>query len=54
MAFKTFSNIGSDFTAPLTAPVGAPGTAGWEPSVLYMLALVAAEIFAVAWIVKHL
>lgn len=54
MAFKTYSNLGNDFMQPLTSPVGAPGTKGWEPSVLYMLALVAAEIVLVAWIHKHL
>ena len=54
MAFKTYSNLGNDFMAPLTSPVGAPGTTGWEPSVLYMLALVVAEITLVTWIHKHL
>ena len=54
MAFKTYSNLGNDFMAPLNSPVGAPGTKGWEPSVLYMLALVAAEIILVGWIHKHL
>jgi hypothetical protein len=54
MAFKTYTNLGNDVMAPITSPVGAPGTTGWEPSVLYMLVLVAAEIFLVAWIHSHL
>ena len=54
MAFKTYMNSGSNTMAPITSPVGAPGTTGWEPSVLYMLGLVAAEIFLVAWIHAHL
>lgn len=54
MAFKTYTNLGNTPMAPLTNSVGAPGSTGWEPSVLYMLALVAAEIVLVAWIHKHL
>ena len=54
MAFKTYSNLGNDFMQPLTSPVSAPGSTGWHPSVLYMLALVAAEIVLVGWIHKHL
>ena len=54
MPFKTYSNLGYNMVAPLSNSVGAPGSTGWEPSVLYMLALVAAEIFLVAWIHAHL
>lgn len=50
MAFKTYSNLGNDVMAPITSPVGAPTSTGWSPSVLYMLFLVAAEIFLVGWI----
>jgi hypothetical protein len=59
MAFKTYVNAsagaGVGGMAPITSPSGGkaiPG--GWHPTVLYMIVLVAAEIFAVAWISKHL
>lgn len=54
MAFKTYTNLGNDVMAPLSNPVGAPGTTGWQPDVLYMLVLVTAEVFLVAWIHAHL
>ena len=41
--------------APITSPSGGGNAAGgWHPTVLYMIALVAAEIALVAWISKHL
>jgi len=59
MAFKTYVNAsagaGVGGMAPIASPSGGsavPG--GWHPTVLYMIGLVAAEIFAVAWISKHL
>lgn len=61
MAFKTYLNAGAGVGgnagfAPVTSPGGSvsPGPGGWHPSVLYMIALVAVEIIAVAWISKHL
>lgn len=60
--FKTYVNAGvgtqgADSFAPVSSPSGggvgsAPG--GWTPSVLYMIALIALEIAAVAWLSKHL
>ena len=60
--FKTYLNAGagagSGGMAPITSPSGGvqseTGPGGWHPSVLYMIALVAAEIAAVAWLSKHL
>lgn len=59
--FKTYANAGintqgSDGFAPITAPSGGSpsGPGGFHPTVLYMVALIAAEIIAVAWISKHL
>lgn len=58
--FKTYLNAGAGAGTggmqPVQSPSGGrPSTAaGWHPSVLYMLALVAAEIAAVAFISKHL
>jgi hypothetical protein len=58
MAFKTYVNASAGSTgnmAPITSPGGSGGGAsGWHPTVLYMIALVVAEIAAVAWISKHL
>lgn len=59
MPFKTYVNAsagaGAGGMAPIASPSGGksvPG--GWHPTVLYMVGLVALEIFAVAWISKHL
>ena len=56
MAFKTYVNSGSDYLmSPVTSPSGgASGSSGWTPSVIYMLALVAAEIVLVGWLSKKL
>jgi hypothetical protein len=61
MPFKTYVNAsagaGAGGMAPIASPSGGsggPGAGGWHPTVLYMLALVVAEIAAVAWISKHL
>ena len=59
--FKTYLNAGagtqgSGNMAPVSSPSGGSGSGpgGWTPSVLYMVALVAAEIVLVAWLSKHL
>jgi hypothetical protein len=43
---------------PPTAPQGGAATAagpgGWEPTVLWMLGLVIAEIFAIGFLSRHL
>lgn len=55
MAFKTFVRSGSsNAMTPIMSPGGGMNQSGWTPSVLYMLALVAAEIFAVGWLSKRL
>ena len=60
MAFKTYINAGagagSGGMAPIASPSGGGGNiaGGWHPTVLYMLALIVAEVVAVAWISKHL
>lgn len=59
MAFKTYLNAGAGAggggMAPVTSPSGGGVTAGgWHPDVLYMIALVVAEIALVAFISKHL
>jgi hypothetical protein len=58
MPFKTYLNAsagaGNGGMAPVTSPSGGKTAGGWHPTVLYMIALVAAEIAAVAWISKHL
>lgn len=57
MAFKTYVDSGADYLmAPVSSPSGGSGSSGsgWTPSVLYMLILVAAEIFLVGWITKKL
>jgi hypothetical protein len=58
--FKTYLNAsggagGSAGMQPLTAPSNSGGLNGaWNPSLLFMLGLVAAEIIAVGFISKHL
>lgn len=60
MAFKTYLNASAGAGAGGMAPImssgggGTSGAGGFHPTVLYMIALVAAEIIAVAWITKHL
>lgn len=58
MPFKTYLNAsagaGAGGMAPIASPSGGSAPGGWHPTVLYMVALVAAEIVAVAWISKHL
>ena len=57
MAFKTYLNAGAGGggMAPVASPSGGGVTAGgWHPDVLYMIALVVAEIALVAFISKHL
>lgn len=60
MAFKTYLNAsagaGAGGMAPIVSPSGGGGVGpgGWHPTVLYMIALVVAEIAAVAFIAKHL
>ena len=60
MAFKTYLNagagMGSGGMAPVTSPSGGGGNVagGWHPDVLYMIALVVAEVALVAFISKHL
>lgn len=60
MPFKTYLNASAGTSgggmAPIASPSGGGGNVagGWHPTVLYMIGLVAAEIFAVAWISKHL
>ena len=57
MAFKTYLNAGAGAggMAPVTSPSGGGVSAGgWHPDVLYMIALVVAEIALVAFISKHL
>ena len=61
MPFKTYLNAsagaGAGGMAPLSSPSGGGGGAGpggWHPDVLYMLALVVAEVALVAFISKHL
>jgi hypothetical protein len=45
-------------TQPAMAPVisssAGSGAGGWDPSTMYMVVLVLAEIVAVAWLSKHL
>lgn len=57
--FQTYAGIqagGSPqpMAGPKSTGMGAGSTGAWEPSVLYLLGLVIAEIFAVAFLVKHL
>ena len=59
--FKTYLSAGAGTQgagniAPVTSPSGGGGSGpgGFHPTVLYMLALVAAEVIAVAWLSKHL
>ena len=59
--FKTYINAsagvsGPQGMAPVMSPKGGGGSGpgGWEPSVLYLLGLIIAEIAAVAYISKHL
>ena len=60
MAFKTYLNAGAGAggggMAPVASPSGGGGNVagGWHPDVLYMIALVVAEIALVAFISKHL
>ena len=60
MPFNTYVNAsagaGAGGMAPIASPSGGGGSVpgGWHPTVLYMIAFVALEIFAVAWISKHL
>lgn len=56
--FQTYAGVQAGGNA--TPIQGAKSTGrsssstGWEPSVLYLLGLTIAEIFAVAFLVKHL
>ena len=54
--FQTFSGFQSgEQVKPVTAPSGAAASpSGWTPSVLYMIALVIAEILAVGYLSTHL
>ena len=59
--FKTYMNASAGVSgpggmAPVMSPKsgGSSGAGGWEPSVLYLLGLIIAEIAAVAYISKHL
>lgn len=57
--FKTYVNASAGVAGPagmqpISAPSQAKGPGGWEPSVLYMIGLIIAEIAAVAWLSKHL
>ena len=58
--FKTYVNASAGVAGPTgMQPVTSPSTGkttagGWHPSVLYMIALVAAEIFIVGYISKKL
>lgn len=56
MSFKTYVNSGADYLmSPVTSPQGGnSGQSGWTPSVLYMLALVVAEVLLVGWLTKKL
>jgi hypothetical protein len=46
------------FTQPAMGPVtsasAGSGPGGWDPSTMYMVVFVLAEIVAVAWLSKHL
>jgi hypothetical protein len=54
VAFKTYADSGASYLmAPIGNPSGGGSAGGWEPSVLYLLLLVAAEILLVGWIGKH-
>jgi hypothetical protein len=51
------ASVGSGASANRSAATGAgaaAGPGGWHPDVLYMLALVIAEVVVVAWLSKHL
>jgi hypothetical protein len=54
----TKTSIGAGASANAAAPAGlskSGGTVGgWEPSVLWLLALIIAEVFAVAFLSRHL
>lgn len=56
--FQTYAGVQAGGNAtPIqgATSTGRSGSAGgWEPSVLYLLGLVIAEIVAVAFLVKHL
>lgn len=58
--FKTYVNAsagvsGPSGMTPVTSPSGGKtGSGGWQPSVLYMILLVAAEIFLVGYVSKKL
>jgi len=57
--FKTYMNASAGVSGPggmqpVTSPKGSSAASGWEPSVLYLIGLVIAEIAAVAFISKHL
>jgi hypothetical protein len=56
MSFKTYVDSGSDYLmSPVTSPGGGQsGGSGWTPSVLYMLALVVAEVLFVGWLTTKL
>lgn len=51
MAFKTFTGSGQPMgpvaSAQSTGPGGVTGPGGWHPTVLYMIALLVAEVFLV-------
>lgn len=57
--FKTYAGVqagsGTGRPAAVSSPGGSrPGPGGWEPSVLYMLGLVIAEVIAVGFLSRHL
>jgi hypothetical protein len=39
---------------PVTSASAGSGTSGWEPTTMYMIGFVVAEIVAVGWLSKHL
>ena len=59
--FKTYLSAGAGTQgagniAPVMSPSGGSGSGpgGWEPSVLYLIGLIIAEIAMIAWLSKHL
>ena len=60
MAFKTYASFSgqggasASSAAAVSGPSSAAGPGGWHPTILYLLALVAAEIVAVGFLSRHL
>ena len=49
------ASVGSGASANRSAATsGATGPGGWHPDILYMLALVVAEVLVVGWLSRHL